>query len=81
MSAPATTTDQQILNYLGYLSEKKKKAVLSVVKTFAEETLTLWDLMPDEVKKDVELSIQQSKKGIGKSHEDVMKKYSKWLKK
>ncbi len=81
MSASTTTTDQQILNYLGYLSEKKKKAVLSVVKTFAEETLTLWDLMPDEVKKDVELSIQQSKKGIGKSHDEVMKKYSKWLKK
>jgi len=77
MAAHTTTTDQQILNYLGYLSEKKKKAVLSVVKTFAEETLTLWDLMPDEVKKDVELSIHESKKGIGKSHNEVMKKYSK----
>jgi hypothetical protein len=81
MAISSSTTDQQILNYLGYLSEKKKKAVLSVVKTFAEETLTLWDLMPDEVKKDVEISLQQSKKGIGKSHENVMKKYSKWLKK
>jgi hypothetical protein len=81
MAAHSGTTDQQIVNYLGYLSEKKKKAVLSVVKTFAEETLTLWDLMPDEVKKDVELSIQQSKQGFGKSHAEVMKKYSKWLKK
>jgi hypothetical protein len=77
MATHTTTTDQQIVNYLGHLSEKKKKAVLSVVKTFAEETLTLWDLMPDEVKKDVELSIRESKKGIGKSHEEVMKKYSK----
>ncbi len=81
MATHTTTTDQQIVNYLGYLSEKKKKAVLSVVKTFAEETLTLWDLMPDDVKKDVELSIQQSKKGIGKSHDEVMKKYTMWLKK
>jgi hypothetical protein len=81
MSTHITTTDQQILNYLGYLSEKKKKAVLSVVKTFAEETLTLWDLMPDEVKKDAELSLQQSKKGMGKSHNEVMKKYSERLKK
>lgn len=81
MAGNTTTTDQQIVNYLGYLSEKKKKAVLSVVKTFAEETLTLWDLMPDEVKKDVEKSIEQSKKGIGRSHKEVMKKYSRWLKK
>lgn len=81
MAAHTGTTDQQILNYLGYLSEKKKKAVLSVVKTFAEETLTLWDLMPDEVKKDVEKSLEQSKRGVGKSHQEVMKKYSRWLKK
>lgn len=81
MSAHTGTTDQQILNYLSYLSEKKKKAVLSVVKTFAEETLTLSDLMPDEVKKDVEESLKQSKEGIGRLHGDVMKKYSRWLKK
>ena len=81
MPVPTVTTDQQILNYLGYLSEKKKKAVLSVVKTFAEETITLWDLMPDEVRKDVEISIQQSKKGLGKSHDKVMKKYNQWVKK
>jgi hypothetical protein len=81
MSTQSNTTDQQILNYLGYLSEKKKKAVLSVVKTFAEETITLWDLMPDEVRKDVDISILQAKKGIGRSHEVVWKKYGKWLKK
>jgi hypothetical protein len=81
MASPIGTTDKQIINYLGYLSEKKKKAVLSVVKTFAEETLTLWDLMPDEVKKDVEKSLEESKKRAGRSHTEVMKKYSRWLKK
>jgi hypothetical protein len=81
MSARTGTTDQQIVSYLSFLSEKKKKAVLSVVKTFAEETLTLSDLMPDEVKKDVEKSLEQSKKGLGRAHSDVMKKYSRWLKK
>src|ERR1700722_17506860 len=69
MPSHTVTTDQQILNYLGYLSEKKKKAVLSVVKTFAEETITLWDLMPDEVRRYLDISIQQSKKGIGRSNE------------
>ncbi|MBI4945898.1 MAG: hypothetical protein HY840_05800 [Bacteroidetes bacterium] len=79
--AHANTIDNQILNYLGYLSEKKKKAILTVVKTFAEEKLTLWDIMPDEVRKGVERGIDQSKKGAGRTHEEVMKKYSKWLKK
>lgn len=79
--AHTSTIDNQILSYLGYLSEKKKKAILSVVKTFAEEKLTLWDVMPDEVRKGLERSIDQSKKGTGRSHEEIMKKYSKWLKK
>ena len=72
--------DRQIIDYLEHLSDKKKKAVLSVVKTFAEETLTLWDIMPDEVRKGVERGFAQSKKGLGKPHEEVMQKYSKWLK-
>ncbi len=79
--AHASTIDHQILSYLEHLSEKRKKAILAVVKTFAEETLTLWDIMPDEVRKGVERGIDQSRKGLGKSHEVVMKKYDKWLKK
>jgi hypothetical protein len=79
--AHAKSIDNQILSYLEQLSDKKKKAVLTVVKTFAEETVTLWDMMPDEVKKGLEISIEQSKKGLGRSHEEVMKKYNKWLKK
>lgn len=37
MSAAATTLDKQISNYLTQLNTKQKKAVLTVVKTFAEE--------------------------------------------
>jgi hypothetical protein len=73
--------DSQILNYLGQLSDKKKQAVLSVVKTFAEESITLWDIMPEEVRKGVEKSLEQSQKGIGRKHQDVMKQYIKWLEK
>ena len=32
--------DKQINNYLGQLNEKQKKAVLTVVKTFADEKAT-----------------------------------------
>ncbi len=79
--AHAKNINHEILSYLDQLSDKKKKAVLTVVKTFAEETVTLWDMMPDEVRKGLEKGIDESKKGVGRSHQDVMKKYTKWLKK
>ncbi len=79
--AHAKKIDYQILSYLEQLSDKKKKIVLTVVKTFAEESVTLWDMMPDEVREGLETSIEQSKKGLGRSHEEVMKKYKKWQKK
>ena len=47
--------------------------------TFEEKTVTLFDMMPDEVQKGLEKSIEQSKKGLGRSHQDVMKKYNKSL--
>jgi predicted transcriptional regulator len=73
--------DKEIISYLGKLSDKEKKAVLTVVKTFAEDTLSLWDIMPEEVRDGVERGLKQSKKGEGTSHSEVMKKYEKWLKK
>jgi len=79
--AQLKSIDHQIIEYLGQLSEKKKKAVLTVVKTFVEDIPTLWDRMPDEVRQGVERGIEQSKKGIGRQDAEVMKKYSKWLKK
>jgi predicted transcriptional regulator len=38
-----------------------------------------WDTLPDYVKEDVEEALQQSERGEGKPHEEVMKKYAKWL--
>lgn len=73
--------DKEIISYLKLLSDKKKEAVLTIVKTFAEDTYSLYDLMPQEVREDVDRSLEQSKNGEGKKHVDVMKKYDKWLKK
>lgn len=36
------TLDKQITQYLGYLNTEQKRAVLSVVKTFAHEEDSLW---------------------------------------
>jgi hypothetical protein len=73
--------DKEILDFLGMLSQKKKEAVLAIVKTFAEEKVTLWDMMPDEVRLSLEKSLKQSENGEGRSHEEVMKAYDKWLQK
>lgn len=72
--AHAKNIDSQILSYLEQFLEKKKNVILTAVKTFAEESVPLWAMMPDEVRKGVETGIDQSKKGIGRSHEEVMKK-------
>jgi predicted transcriptional regulator len=72
--------DQQILGYLSQLSDKKKRAVLTVVKTFAEDDeVQYWNDMPQEIKQSIEIGLKQAKAGMGKSHEHAMKKYAKWL--
>ncbi len=77
----AQSIDSKIANYVSFLSEKKKKTVLAVVKTFAEDETDLWDEMPDQIKASVKQGMKESEKGLGKSHAEVMKKYRKWLKK
>ena len=45
----------------------------------ADSKVDLWDGLPASVQKDVQEAIKQSAKGKGKPHDEVMKKYSKWL--
>ena len=81
MSA-AEKLQSEINHYLTHLSERKKKAVLTVVKSFAEqEELDLWDELPEEVKASVLIGLEESNIGKGRPHSQVMKKYAKWLKK
>jgi predicted transcriptional regulator len=74
--------DYQILGYLSQLSNKKKKAVLTVVKTFAEDDETqYWNDLPEDIKFSIETGLKQADAGVGLPHETVMKKYKKWLNK
>ena len=49
------------------------KAVLSAYKT------DLWDELSDDQKNSVKKAKAQLSRGEGKTHEQVMKKYKKWL--
>lgn len=74
--------DSEINRYLANLSDSKKKAVLTVVKSFAEqEEADLWDELPEEVKASVLRGLKESNEGKGTPHHIVMKKYERWLKK
>lgn len=45
----------------------------------ANKQYDFWEDLPQEIKKDVEKALIESSKGLGKSHEEVMLKYTKWL--
>jgi predicted transcriptional regulator len=40
-----------------------------------------WDALPEEVKKSIKVSEEQFAKGEYIAHDEVMKKYQKWVKK
>ena len=75
----ALTIDKEITKYLHLLNSKQKKTVLTVVKTFAEEKKDWWDELSEEQKKQISEAEAELDAGKGISHEQVMKKYKKWL--
>ena len=45
----------------------------------AENQSDFWDELPDNAKTDIDEAVRQADAGQLKSHEEVMKKYKKWL--
>lgn len=73
--------EREITNYLPQLNNEQKRAVLSVVKTFASEQKDWWDEISAEQQQAIDKSLAEVKAGKVTPHEEVMKKYKKWLKK
>lgn len=71
-------TEQEITQDLPHLNAKYKKAVLSVVKTFAAEQRDWWDAMGQEQQGALDRSIAEMNAGKVTAHKDVLKKYKKW---
>ncbi len=69
-------TEQLKLNIIQSLDQADEK-VLRMVQSILqiEQEYDFWDDLPEEVKNDVEEALIESEKGLGKSHEEVMKKY------
>ncbi len=73
--------DQEITQYLPHLNTRQKQAVLGIVKTFASEQKDWWDEISAEQQQAIDKSLAEMKAGKLTSHDEVMKKYKKWLKK
>lgn len=73
--------DREITQYLPQLNIKQKKTVLTVVKTFMEEQNDWWDEIGEEQQKAIDKALVEMKAGKLTPHDEVMKKYKKWLKK
>ena len=77
----ATSIDKELNHYLPLLNAKQKKTVLSVVKTFMEDKKDWWDEISEEQRQAIDKSLAEMKAGKLTLHNEVMKKYKKWLKK
>ncbi len=69
-------TEQLKLNIIQSLDQADEK-VLRMVQSILqiEQEYDFWDDLPEEVKNDVEEALIQSEKGLGETHEEVLKKY------
>lgn len=77
----AASLDKEITHLLPQLNVKQKKTVLTVVKTFMEEQKDWWDEIGEEQQKAIDKLLAEMKAGKLTPHDEVMKKYKKWLKK
>lgn len=73
--------DKEITQSLLHPNTRQKRTVLTVVKTFLEERADWWDEISEEQQKAIDKSLAEMKAGKLTPHDEVMKKYKKWLKK
>ena len=68
---------QNIIQSLDQADEKVLRMVQSILQIDQERDF--WNDLPDYVKNEVEESIIEADKGLGKTHEEVMREYKKYL--
>ncbi len=65
-----------------FVDEAGEKELQMIYRMFeVEKEYDWWTDLPKEIQEEIDLSVQESKEGKTIPHEEVMKKYAKWLKK
>lgn len=71
------TLDSELLGDWALLNDHQKKAVLDLVKAFANAESDWWDEIEEKAASSINKGLQQARLGLGTSHEEVMKQYTK----
>jgi predicted transcriptional regulator len=74
------TLDKKITHSLSFLNIEQKRTVLNVVETFAKNQKDWWDEISIEQQNAIDIALTEIKEGKTTPHEEVMKKYKKWMK-
>jgi hypothetical protein len=79
MGLAVKSIDTKIINYLSVLNNDEKKAVLSVVETFAKESKPkdFWDELSKDQQTIIDKAIKEADEGKLTAHQIVMKKLRK----
>ena len=79
MGLALKSIDTKIINYLSVLNNDEKKAVLSVVETFAKESKPkdFWDELSKEQQVIIDKAIKEADEGRLSLHQSVMKRLRK----
>jgi hypothetical protein len=71
------TMRQEVKNYIDKADPKVVRMMHAMLEADAESGW--WDAMPDTVKADVEAALAESEDGSVIPHEEIQKRYKKWL--
>ena len=75
LSATKVELTKQLLNSNNVILINHIKAL------FETQDIDFWDELHDDVKASIKRGVEQADRGELKSHDEVMRKYKKWLKK
>lgn len=75
-----TTTEalrMQVKDYVDHADEKTLRMLQAILEIGRNDDF--WNHLPDAVREDVHIALEQSANGAGKTHEEMIKKYTPWL--
>ncbi|MES2773044.1 MAG: hypothetical protein V4722_02595 [Bacteroidota bacterium] len=75
-----TELNNEITNKLACLNLRQKKAVLLLMKTMAEGQKDWWNEISEEQQAGIDMAVAEMQAGKLTTHEEIMKKYKKWVK-
>jgi predicted transcriptional regulator len=73
------TIEKELLSHLLQLEQPQQEKVLQFIKQLLAEEEDYADRLSDEQIASIERGLQQVKEGKTVSHEEVRKRYQKWL--